>query len=466
MGGLVLLIIGAIMTVAGFGGFVYTFRVMSKPKEELVLTWKSKITLAHIIGTALMAVGLTLVYSGVIIWQKLPSLPGYQAMTILSGLLLGLSFGTFVGSLLIFYFFPNPSEKVIKLTRLLAIFGGLATLGFIFMSLDGFTYLDAISYPLVNKIPFGEDKGIAFYALFIISGALTTWFIVEQYYFRKYGKKGLIENLFYVGFLVGVLGARIWFVVGDWNVRFASNPIDAFKIWEGGLTIIGGLLFGGLAGITFWATKRKEYPRAEILDVVLPAVLIAQAIGRWGNFFNQEVYGAATEVWTFLPKFIQNQMIIYSRIDGLTSFRVPLFLIESLINIAGYFVIRYAIGRGLKKWTLPGDQGFAYFLWYGVTRAIMEPLRNPDYNMGTTGKWSSIQAYIWIGFALIAIIANHLVEHFAHDKWYKVMVAPNYGRPVKTEATIAIKEEVDEEKVEVENNSEENTCNEEENKHE
>ena len=179
--------------------------------------------------------------------------------------------------------------------------------------------------------------------------------------------------------------------------------------------------------------RRKQYSRGEVLDVVLPTILLAQAIGRWGNFFNQEVYGATTSTWTFLPVFIQKQMTI----DG--EFRVPLFLIESLVNIGGYFMIRYAIGKGLKNLILPGDQGFTYFLWYGIVRAIMEPLRDPKYNMGETGNWSSIQAYIWIGFGLLAIVANHLWHHFHHSSWEKVVVLPNYGKQVEAQ-TITIKE--------------------------
>jgi prolipoprotein diacylglyceryltransferase len=88
---------------------------------------------------------------------------------------------------------------------------------------------------------------------------------------------------------------------------------------------------------------------------------------------------------------------------------VPLFLIESMINLTGYFVIRFGVGQGLKKVIKPGDQALMYLVWYGLTRGIMEPLRNPIYNMGNAGDWSLVWGWVFFAVGLLAIAVNHLV---------------------------------------------------------
>jgi phosphatidylglycerol:prolipoprotein diacylglycerol transferase len=156
--------------------------------------------------------------------------------------------------------------------------------------------------------------------------------------------------------------------------------------------------------------RRKDIKIIQALDFAVPTILVAQAIGRWGNFFNQEVFGAIADVndWAFLPTFIQQQMTI--TLNGVTGFRVPLFLIESMINLTGYFVIKYAIGQGLKSYRVPGDLALMYLVWYGLTRGIMEPLRNPFYNMGNSGDWSFIWGWVFFSLGLIAIILNHVIQ--------------------------------------------------------
>jgi len=168
---------------------------------------------------------------------------------------------------------------------------------------------------------------------------------------------------------------------------------------------MGGALGGAFVGILYVILKRKDIQIIRAVDLAVPTILVAQAIGRWGNFFNQEVYGAVGNVdqWMWLPTFIREQMTI----NG--NFRVPLFFIESMINVTGYLVIRFGIGEGLKKLKRPGDQALMYLVWYGLTRGIMEPLRNPLYNMGNAGDWSFIWGWVFFGAGLLAILVNHLV---------------------------------------------------------
>jgi phosphatidylglycerol:prolipoprotein diacylglycerol transferase len=215
-----------------------------------------------------------------------------------------------------------------------------------------------------------------------------------------------------VAFPAGIIGARIWYVIGEWHT-FKDDLIRIFYIWEGGLAIMGGALLGIIVGVLFVKFKRKEISLLYTVDVVIPTILLAQAIGRWGNFFNQEVYGfklANMDGYFFLPEFIKRNMFI----EG--SYRVPLFFFEGVVNVLGFFVLRYGIGEGLKKWKLPLDIAFGYATWYGLTRVVMEPLRDPLYNMGQNGSWSYIWGIVFAVAGILAIVINHLIHHFAKNK--------------------------------------------------
>lgn len=263
----------------------------------------------------------------------------------------------------------------------------------------------AVTYPLPKGIPF-EQPLVAFYAMFILTGAFLAYALTEREFIKIGKKKGFVEDVFIIAFPAGILGSRLWYVWGQWDIEFANEPFwKIFAIWEGGLAIMGGALGGALAGILYVYFKRKDIPIIKALDFAVPTILVAQAIGRWGNFFNQEVYGAIADVegWMWLPTIIREQMTISG------SFRVPLFLIESMINLTGYFVIRFGFGHGLKQVIKPGDQALMYLVWYGLTRGIMEPLRNPMYNMGTGGNWSLVWGWLFFAVGLMAIAINHLV---------------------------------------------------------
>jgi len=263
----------------------------------------------------------------------------------------------------------------------------------------------ALNYPLPKGIPF-ENPIVTFYAVFILSGAFLAYTLTEREFMKLGKKKGYVEDVFVIAFPAGILGSRLWYVWGQWELEFANQPLwKIFAIWEGGLAIMGGALGGALVGIIYVLTKRKDINILQAIDIGVPTILVAQAIGRWGNFFNQEVYGQIANVdqWMWLPTLIREQMTI----NG--SFRVPLFLIESMINVTGYFVIRFGVGEALKHIKRPGDQALMYLVWYGLTRGIMEPLRNPLYNMGNAGDWSFIWGWVFFAAGLVAILLNHLV---------------------------------------------------------
>jgi prolipoprotein diacylglyceryl transferase len=303
------------------------------------------------------------------------------------------------------YFYTHQSldERYLPMMQTNIVLFIFPAIIFLFLGLEAIE--PAFTYPLPKGIPFDQPL-VAFYAIFILSGAFLAYALTEREFIKLGKKKGFIEDVFIVAFPAGILGSRLWYVWGQWELEFASQPLwKIFAVWEGGLAIMGGALGGALIGILYVYFKRKDIPIIKTLDLAVPTILVAQAIGRWGNFFNQEVYGAIgdVEAWMWLPTFIREQMTI----NG--SFRVPLFLIESMINLSGYVVIRFGIGEGLKRYRKQGDLALMYLVWYGLTRGIMEPLRNPSFNMGNSGNWSFVWGWVFFAVGLLMIGANHLL---------------------------------------------------------
>lgn len=285
-------------------------------------------------------------------------------------------------------------------------------------------YLESIApfltYPL-NKlvIDFGNGRGVTFYAVVIIIGALTTYFISDYYVAKAGYGHGQLETCLYLAFPAGIIGGRLWYVIANWNIDFAGRPFEnVFYIWNGGLAIQGGVLLGAAVGIAYMMWKHKNIPILFLIDTIVPAILLAQAIGRWGNFTNKEVYGSAVAVsnfpWSILPTWIKNQMMV----DGdPTKIYVPLFLIEGICNVAGYFLIAYGAGRGLKKYLVPGDQGLLYLVVYGVIRFFLEPLRDPEFIMGVGSNGgdgvmrSSVMAILFIVAGILGIVVLHVLDY-------------------------------------------------------
>ena len=277
-----------------------------------------------------------------------------------------------------------------------------------------------ISYPLVSGIAtgsgwtkggeLGEGLHIKFYGIIIVTGALICYAITDHEMYKKFKEHGLIDTLFILVFIIGIIGARLWYCLVLEPDVYLSGKASILAITDGGLAIQGGAIFGFAVAIIYMLLFRKYIDLRFIIDVAAPTVLIAQAMGRWGNFFNQEVFGGVTTeqaLW-YVPTIVRKNMLI----DG--SYRVPLFFIEGVMNLAGYFIIRYGIGKLCKAHKGLGFQGASYLIWYGLTRVILEPLRN-GYNASTsTEGFGYLQSYI-TAFAMIAIgVAGVIAFYFIH----------------------------------------------------
>lgn len=174
-------------------------------------------------------------------------------------------------------------------------------------------------------------------------------------------------NLAFWMIIFGIIGARLYYVVFNWEY-YKENLIDVLKIWNGGLAIHGGIIAGGIVLIAYCKKHHKEVLR--IMDISSASLILAQSIGRWGNFFNSEAHGMATSLENLqklrIPQFIIDGM----NIGGI--YYHPTFLYESIWCFIGFIIIM--IIRKLK-YTKTGQQICIYFMWYGVGRFFIEAMR-------------------------------------------------------------------------------------------
>jgi len=157
-----------------------------------------------------------------------------------------------------------------------------------------------------------------------------------------------------------ILCARAYYCIFAWH-EFAADPISVLYIWNGGLAIYGGVL-GAVAGVIIFCRIKKIKVTA-LLDLVLMGFLIGQSLGRWGNFFNREAFGAETE--SFL------RMGLTNTVTGVTTYFHPTFLYESVWNALGFGILHFASKR--RKYD--GQIALGYAAWYGLGRCFIEGLR-------------------------------------------------------------------------------------------
>ena len=383
------------------------------------------------------AVSTTILFIFLAMYQNYPLTSGEWAMLIFGSFLFGLAFNGAINGFILHYYAKELTPKIKKLI----FYSFLSALLLICIGLILLTnsFADYLIYPLVNGLSFsagfvnpasGVKPSIAWYAICILAGAVLVYFVCDHRYYVEYGKHGILEALFFVAFPAGIIGARLGYVIGEWNhggvTSFAYRVAHGewwapFAIWEGGLTVISGALIGIVAGVIFFIFKNRKYSIWMAIDIIVPTILIAQAVGRWGNLFNCEVHGveASKSLFWWVPKIIVNNAQYsesHAQLLQNGNIWVPLFYIESIANLFGYFFIRVVVGKGLKKYRELGDLAFLYIGWYGLTRVIMEPLRDTNYNMGNDGYWSWFWSFFFVLMAAFLIAGNHVVRYIISKK--------------------------------------------------
>lgn len=215
---------------------------------------------------------------------------------------------------------------------------------------------------------------IYWYSVLILVGIILGYYIVKREAPRRGLSNTYIQDLVFYMIFVAILGARIYYVIFNYKL-YQNNFIDIFKIWQGGLAIYGGVI-AAIIFIYFFSKKREESFIAT-LDVMAPSLILGQAIGRWGNFFNKEAYGIATTYThlknLYIPKFVINNM----RINGV--YYTPTFLYESLLCLLGFIVLMVFRKKTRDK---NGMQVAIYFIIYGTCRFFIEGLRMDSLYLG------------------------------------------------------------------------------------
>jgi prolipoprotein diacylglyceryl transferase len=253
---------------------------------------------------------------------------------------------------------------------------------------------------LLGSIPSPADGNLGpfhMYGIVLAVGVLVGVYVAEQRWRRRgYPKDGIYDISFWV-VIWGVIGARLYHVITDYQ-RFEDDPWRAFQIWRGGLGIWGAVIGGALAVIVI--TYRRKLPTLVVMDCMAPGIVLAQAIGRWGNYFNQELFGKPTTLPWGLEIAPQNRPRGYLQFSTFQ----PTFLYESLACLAIVGILLLVEHRARLK---IGQTFALYVALYTFARFFFENMRiDPAHEIAglRLNAWVSILVFafgvlwfVWLG---------------------------------------------------------------------
>ncbi len=262
---------------------------------------------------------------------------------------------------------------------------------------------EAISFT-IGKTPFS----IRWYGILICCAIIAAF----CYLVYRAGQAGIsfddVLDITLVTVLIAVVGTRLYYVVFDGLSNYIVTDYSFFQnvwksfcnliaVWNGGLAIYGGILFGTAAVLLM--SWRKKIPFFRIADAATPGIMLAQAIGRWGNFMNGEAFGSETTLpWRMgICNFNTHYQTLYVH---------PTFLYESLWNVLGFILINIFY----KKRKFEGEVGIWYFAWYGLGRTFIELLRTDSLMLGPI-RVSSMLAALFVVTLVPLLVVLHIKEH-------------------------------------------------------
>ncbi len=213
---------------------------------------------------------------------------------------------------------------------------------------------------------------LPWYSVLIITGILTAILMCSREEKRLCLPQDTVLDLALWVIPFGIIGARLYYVAFSWDT-FADDPLSILYIWQGGLAIYGGVI-GGLAAIFFFARRRK-LPPFLLTDMIVPALSLAQAIGRWGNYFNMEAYGAAITdpAWQFFP------IAVLIPEGGAYVWHMATFFYESVWDMTVFLILWFIVRRVSK---CHGTVTLWYMVLYGAGRFMIEGLRTDSLMSG------------------------------------------------------------------------------------
>ncbi len=206
--------------------------------------------------------------------------------------------------------------------------------------------------------------------------------------------------------VIALIGGRLYHVIDQWGQIYSQNPISAILPPYSGLGLYGGIAGAALGIFIYTRWKKLSLPLS--LDSVIAGTLFAQGIARWGNFFNQELYGPPTDVPWGIAIDCAHRVAQYpcSLFPEATTGFHPLFFYESALNILGGFIVLYLSRRMLHR-LQPGDLVAFWGIWYGATRIVLEPFRSGwNWTLGGIAT-AQIVGFLVIMIGLVILIWNH-----------------------------------------------------------
>jgi prolipoprotein diacylglyceryl transferase len=258
------------------------------------------------------------------------------------------------------------------------------------------TLLASIPSPSSGRLEIGPLSLNAYGLMIALGVVAAVWLFGRRLEERNIGTREDANAIGVWGVIAGVIGARIYHVATDWQL-FEGDWWKVFAIWQGGLGIPGGMLAGVLVGT--WEGKRRGVPLGPGLNAVAPCLPLAQAIGRWGNWFNQELYGRPTTLpWAL--EIDDQHLPTNGQYPPGTTFH-PTFLYESLWNLLLFGLLLWID----RKWKMANGQLLAiYVLGYGIGRFWIESLRIDEAHHLFGLRWNQ-----WVAILLIVAAGGWLL---------------------------------------------------------
>ncbi|CAC6490122.1 TPA: prolipoprotein diacylglyceryl transferase [Staphylococcus aureus] len=254
-----------------------------------------------------------------------------------------------------------------------------------------FNYIDPVAFNL-------GPLSVRWYGIIIAVGILLGYFVAQRALVKAGLHKDTLVDIIFYSALFGFIAARIYFVIFQWPY-YAENPSEIIKIWHGGIAIHGGLIGGFIAGVI--VCKVKNLNPFQIGDIVAPSIILAQGIGRWGNFMNHEAHGGPVSCafleQLHLPNFIIENMYINGQ------YYHPTFLYESIWDVAG-FIILVNIRKHLKL----GETFFLYLTWYSIGRFFIEGLRTDSLMLTSNIRVAQLVSILLILISISLIVYRRI----------------------------------------------------------
>lgn len=268
-------------------------------------------------------------------------------------------------------------------------------------------------------MPSGFNIGplfIHFYGIVIMLGVIAATYLARREAIRRGQDGDLVWDMLIWLLIGGVIGARLWHIFtpmpsleaqGVTTYYYLTHPLEALAIWRGGLGIPGAVAGGAIA--LFFFARRKHFSFITWLDILAPALALGQAIGRWGNFFNQELYGAPTSLPWAIYIDPQHRLPGYENI----AYYHPTFLYESIWNL-GNMVLLMWLSRRFKERFKTGDIFLVYLIVYPLGRFLLEFLRLDSSQLAGINANQALMLVVLIAASLL-LVWRHRLDHKAKN---------------------------------------------------